>query len=210
MKRFYPFSMFLLLVLVMFTTSTIGQVTANFSTIGPAIGCGSLVVEFEDNSMGNPTSWWWDFGNGLTSTEQHPVVLFSNPGVYDVILEASDSLTTDLITVLAYIRVNENPQANFSVEVFSGCAPLSVKFEELSFSSVPINSWFWDFGDGGNDTLQSPIYNYQQDGDFSVSLLVIDDNSCADLVVVSNLIKTDEKPVIDFEATPEFSLKLFV
>ena len=191
--------------MAMSTTSTIGQVTANFSTIGPAIGCGSLVVEFQDNSMGNPTSWWWDFGNGLTSTEQNPVVLFNTPGNYNVILEISDSLTTDLHTEFSYIKVKENPQADFSADVLLGCAPLSVKFEDMSSSSAPITSWFWNFGDGGNDLLQFPEYIYEQGGDFSVSLLVSDANGCDDLMIISGFVKTEEKPLLDFEATPEFS-----
>lgn len=195
----------MLLVMAMSTTSTIGQVTANFSTIGPAIGCGSLVVEFQDNSMGNPTSWWWDFGNGLTSTEQNPVVLFNTPGNYNVILEISDSLTTDLHTEFSYIKVKENPQADFSADILLGCAPLSVKFEDMSSSSAPITSWFWNFGDGGNDLLQFPEYVYEQGGDFSVSLLVSDANGCDDLMIISGFVKTEEKPLLDFEATPEFS-----
>ena len=31
------------------------------------------VVAFRDQSVGNVASWRWDFGDGSTSTEQHPV-----------------------------------------------------------------------------------------------------------------------------------------
>jgi hypothetical protein len=37
-------------------------------------------VYFSDLSQGNPTAWFWDFGDGETSTEQNPVHFF--PGSF--------------------------------------------------------------------------------------------------------------------------------
>ena len=58
---------FLILVFMLASISTTSQVVSNFTTTNSNTGCGSLVVEFEDLSTGNPTSWIWDFGNGITS-----------------------------------------------------------------------------------------------------------------------------------------------
>jgi PKD domain len=44
------------------------------------------LVAFEDLSEGNITSWKWDFGDGATSTEQHPVHIYKNAGEYVVVL----------------------------------------------------------------------------------------------------------------------------
>ena len=136
----------------MSSTSAMGQISANYLITGPTSGCGSLAVEFQDISLGNPTSWWWDFGNGLTSTDQHPVMVFY-PGVYDVSLKVSDSVSSDIFHISSVIRVYELPQVNFSANITTGCFPLEVNFEDLSLPSAPIISWFWDFGDGGNDTV---------------------------------------------------------
>ena len=62
------FYYFLLLVFMLASKSTTSQVLSDFTTITSNTGCGSLVVEFEDLSTGNPNSWLWDFGNGITST----------------------------------------------------------------------------------------------------------------------------------------------
>lgn len=43
-------------------------------------------VSFIDQSMGEISSWKWDFGDGNTSTEQHPVHSYADPGHYVVTL----------------------------------------------------------------------------------------------------------------------------
>jgi PKD repeat protein len=43
-----------------------------------------LSVDFTDLSTGNITSWYWDFGEGNTSTEQNPTNVYITPGIYTV------------------------------------------------------------------------------------------------------------------------------
>lgn len=48
-----------------------------------------LVVAFEDTSSdvnGPAVSWYWDFGDGAVSSEQHPVHEYAMPGTYPVTL----------------------------------------------------------------------------------------------------------------------------
>src|SRR4051812_47613958 len=40
-------------------------------------GCVPVKVQFTDNSTGSPTSWFWDFGDGHTSTQQNPSNIYS-------------------------------------------------------------------------------------------------------------------------------------
>lgn len=47
-------------------------------------------VAFQDQSIGEITTWRWDFGDGNTSDEQHPIYQYAKPGVhYNVTLEVS-------------------------------------------------------------------------------------------------------------------------
>lgn len=47
-------------------------------------------VAFHDESIGEITQWKWDFGDGTTSDEQHPIHQYNEPGVhYNVTLEVS-------------------------------------------------------------------------------------------------------------------------
>jgi len=49
----------------------------------PTSGTEPLTVSFTDMSTGDPTSWSWNFGDGIgTSTEQNPVYTYSNTGLY--------------------------------------------------------------------------------------------------------------------------------
>lgn len=45
------------------------------------------LVAFRDESVGEITAWRWDFGDGQTSTEQHPQHAYARPGNYVVVLE---------------------------------------------------------------------------------------------------------------------------
>jgi hypothetical protein len=43
-------------------------------------------VQFSDTSAGPPTTWAWDLGGGLKSSEQNPTVVYDKPGTYLVTL----------------------------------------------------------------------------------------------------------------------------
>ena len=65
-------------------------------------------VYFSDLSQGNPTAWFWDFGDGETSTEQNPVHFFHTYGRYTVVLRVTDTITNDVIVKNYYITVKNN------------------------------------------------------------------------------------------------------
>ena len=71
--------------------------------------CGSIEVQFTDQSLYNPTSWNWDFGDNITSTEESPTHTYSEAGVYTVSLTVTNSVGSDAITKTNYITVYENP-----------------------------------------------------------------------------------------------------
>jgi PKD domain len=47
----------------------------------------SRLVAFEDRSQGEITKWHWDFGDGSTSSEQHPVHRYAKAGEFVVVLD---------------------------------------------------------------------------------------------------------------------------
>ncbi|RKY17153.1 MAG: hypothetical protein DRQ55_16445 [Planctomycetota bacterium] len=69
-----------------------GAITVHGGAVGTvfsastSVGHAPLDVSFSDASVGGVTSWHWDFGDGTTSDEQHPVHVFEQPGLYNVTL----------------------------------------------------------------------------------------------------------------------------
>ena len=64
------------------------------------------------------------------------------------------------------------PSAEFSVDTFQGCAPLTITFTNTSGQS---DSYLWDFG--GNDTTSiifNPVKTYNNPGTYNVTLIITD------------------------------------
>ncbi len=62
-------------------------------------------VQFTDNSANIPTSWSWDFGNGVTSTLKNPSHIYSLAGTYTVTLIVTNSAGSDTELKSNYIKV---------------------------------------------------------------------------------------------------------
>ncbi|MDG6249748.1 PKD domain-containing protein [Methanocalculus sp.] len=65
---------------------------------------------------------------------------------------------------------DDPPVAGFTADPYSGTAPLTVQFSDTS--TGVIDSWSWDFGDGNNETVQSPSHTFADPGTYTVKLTV--------------------------------------
>ncbi|MCF8386904.1 MAG: FG-GAP-like repeat-containing protein [Bacteroidales bacterium] len=143
---------------------------ADFSA-DPTYGLPPLMVDFTDLSLDSVNTWEWDFGDGGTSTEQHPDYEYTEPGLYSVKLKITGPGGIDSITKQDYIDVFfDPPTADFIGEPTSGLSPLEVQFTDLSVDSV--NNWYWHFGDGEVGYIQNPLHTYDTAGTYTVSLSV--------------------------------------
>ena len=189
----------LILVAMFLSINVTPQISADFTTSTPKSGCGSLLVEFQDLSSGNPDSWLWDFGNGTNSTLKNPTIIYSSPGVYNVSLTISNSNYNDSKISNGFITVFSEPISNITTNSNTdGCMPLLIDFEGITSNNNLIIDWFWDFGDGGSSLLQNPDYEYLDDGSYSVSLMVTDTNGCQNLVTELGFVDVYKKPIADF------------
>ena len=105
--------------IVVFNYDNVGNRTSKVVSTGTLIdaqftsdltnGFAPLQVVFTDQSVGNITSWLWVFGDGQTSSEQHPVHSYLNPGTYTVSLTVSGPDGSDTIDIPNLISVGTNP-----------------------------------------------------------------------------------------------------
>ena len=200
----------LLLVIALLPINICAQINADFIA-DDLSSCSSFIVQFTNLSTGGGSlTYQWDFGNGNTSTSENPSATYSAPGTYTVTLTISNGNEQDTEIKPGYITVFELPQPGFSVDVTEGCVPLAVEFSDLSNpGSGVITNWLWDFGDGNISTLQNPGHTFNIGGNFDVTLLLTDVNSCQQSLTQQNLVNpTDELPVVDFSIQPGFGCGL--
>ena len=109
-----------------------------------------------------------------TGNYESQLVGLSENTVYYVRAYATNDAGTaygDTISFTTSKKIN----AEFDASPTSGYLPLSVQFTDRSTGDI--NSWSWDFGDGGTSTVQYPSYTYNDPGSYSVTLTVSNDNN---------------------------------
>ena len=146
-----------------------------------------LSVTFNDQSLGSPTSYYWQFGDGTNNTTANPVHTYGMPGIYTVTLRAENNqsggygvwsnfitVTRDAIPEPTPTPVPSELSPAFIVTPQNGTVPLLIQCIDQSTGN-PV-SWIWDFGDGTVSTQQNPTHQYVKTGKFSVTLLVQNKN----------------------------------
>ncbi|MEL6590933.1 MAG: PKD domain-containing protein, partial [Bacteroidota bacterium] len=137
-------------------------------------------VPIADASI-DATGWYWDFGDGNVDSVQNPVHTYNSSGNYVVeLIAVNDSNNcTDRVTRAISIQGIE---ASFSPSVTSGCAPLTVTFNNLSQN---ITNSIWDFNAGVPIFLiTSPVFTFTDPGIYNVRLTVESGPICTDDTVI--------------------------
>ena len=116
-------ALFTLLILSGLKTSA--QTPVASFTANPVIGCVPHVVYFASTATGNPTSYYWTFGNGVTSTLPNPSTTYLNPGQYTVSLTVSNASGIPKATTAGLLRLgsaSRNPIAMAVTIIVGMCA----------------------------------------------------------------------------------------
>lgn len=159
----------------------------------PQKGCAPLTNTFVSNVVGGDaiTSYFWDFGDGTSSTLPSPTHTFS-AGSYNIkLIIVTASGCTDTVIYLGGIKAGTKPNAGFSATPRDVCAQTPVVFSDLTSPVAPSpaapNQWLWNFGDGAVSTAQNPQHVYVDTGYFPVQLISYN-NGCADTMQIDNYI----------------------
>lgn len=154
-------------------TYTNGVVNDVYFSADVTSGAPPLTVQFTDESRASDiTAWYWEFGDGHTSPEQHPTHVYVQDGTYTVRLTITTPGGPLSFERLNYILVQTPPDTvEFTADVTKGAPPLTVSFTDCS-TVQGAGSWIWDFGDGRTGSERNPVHTYTVEGAFDVRLTV--------------------------------------
>jgi PKD repeat protein len=161
-------------------------------SVSDSLGCYPLKVRFGDGSVagsGTIEKWQWDFGDGTLSNERNPVHTYTTAGSFTVILNVTNSAgCSKVVTKPAKIRVRDRITASFSYTSRDGChSPTPVSFTNETVSTG-LTTYQWHFGNGVISEEKNPVYNYKDEGVYSVKLVASNNIGCTDTLIKSDAI----------------------
>lgn len=165
------------------------SLSVDFSIEGMSLdsfaGCAPFDIQFVNESQ-NGVSYFWDLGDGSSSTQFEPSHTYNVPGTYSVTLWAYSASGNDSSSVQNLIIIHPTPVASFiPMQINPSEGGDTVQFADNSLNAT---SWLWDFDDptSGNNssTISNPIHTFSSNGSFNVSLIVTNQFGCADSIII--------------------------
>jgi len=147
----------------------------------------NVPIQFNDASTGDRVAWFWDFGDGATSTAQNPTHIYTSAGTKQVMLVITDAIPCS-DTIYHPIYVDSTPFLRLITDRFAICQGEMANFR-LDYLE-PASKVTWNFGDGATwDQFDATAHSYSAPGKYWVTVTV-DYPVCAsttatDSVVVS-------------------------
>jgi parallel beta-helix repeat protein len=173
-----------------------------FSPITPTT---QQTVQFNDTSYdidGYITSWYWDFGDNTTSNLKNTSHRYIDNGVYTITLNTTDDLGATNQTKQHITVLNVKPEAKF---IFTPDKPNDLQNISFNDTSVDvdgyISSWSWNFGDNNTSNLKNPNHRYNDDGIYTITFTVTDDD-LATTTYTENIEIFNVKPSANFIFNP--------
>lgn len=154
--------------------------------------CDNLNVRFENQSTlpggatatASSASFYWNFGDGTTSTAFEPTHAFADTGTYVVTMAITIGSGAQSCSDTSYYVVYVYPVFE---PIFTGdntCANQSATFFDVSTTAVydQTAQWEWNFGDGSPTSLvQNPTHQYANPGTYQVIMFARTQKGCTKL-----------------------------
>ncbi|MEM6320853.1 MAG: PKD domain-containing protein [Bacteroidota bacterium] len=191
--RFFP--SFLLFCCFGFSTALLGQ------TATETVGCAPFSVSF--TAPDDATTFFWDFKDGATSTEQNPTNTFVRSGTYEVDFSAEQGGA-----VIGTITVNifETPTVEIVQDPEVGCAPATITLTNTTDipEGITLQSTTWTFPDGSGQVGLTAQKEYPLAGDFDVTVAIRTNSAnCNSSRDFTDFIKIESAPETAFSISPD-------
>ena len=140
--------------------------------------CNGIVQFFGQTTMGGSLQYFWDFGDGVTSTAQNPLHTFpSATQVYKVKLKITSSTACGLVEQSINL-VPGGATASAGFDFIAKCDSGYVRFINNSTSAGGTLQYSWEFGDNTTSSDKNPVHTYSNSGNFSVKLKISLGQNC--------------------------------
>lgn len=184
----------------------ISDINADFIMSGAQACKGPLPVQFTNTSLpvtANHT-YLWDFGDGSTATSSDASHTYNNKGSYPVTLTVSNAAgCKKSVTRKGLVNIFE-PQADFTVQNTSGCAPLSVNLiNRSSAADTSVLVYEWKTSAGHRSALKEPAFIFTQAGSYSITLKIKIPGVCADSLTRINYITVSPRTPTNVSVSEE-------
>jgi len=185
-----------------------GEVVTRFDRIPEMDSCFGGPIRFIDNSIytsGNGANllsfvkWYWDFGDGTTSSLRNPSPhQYAAPGSYTVKFAITNSSGCSFDTLVKKIILGSLPNVDFTASPL--CTNTAVQFLDRSSADIgTVTGWAWHFDNGTVSNEQNPTTSFLTRGLHTATLAVHTEYACkADTTIT---LSVNEKPVVDYSFT---------
>lgn len=158
----------------------VANVKAQFES--PSFGCAPYRAVFTNTSLGGH-DFFWDFGDGTTSTEISPVHDYNAVGTYTGYLIAVDSNTCNKRDSLPFtIPVHPRPTAAFSVTPQPPLVNKPITFLNQSIGAVKYTYYFDDGDSTTTNSLENVQHQYNATDTYLAKLVAYNEFGCTDTV----------------------------
>lgn len=182
------------------TTCTICDSVSTGTQTWP--GCQAMFYSEPDSALFNsinffnysgeaPTSFYWEFGDGTTSTLENPNHIFADSGLYQVCLTIVDSIGATC-SYCESVNIGNPDDGGCQAYFYSYADSNSVNSINFwNYSSGTSTTFYWEFGDGTTSTLENPNHVFAAEGTYQVCLTIGDSTGvtcsyCETIVVGQN------------------------
>jgi PKD repeat protein len=153
-------------------------------TYTPSSPTSDSVITFDSGAAdgdGAVVSVDWDFGDGATATGDPVAHEYTMPGTYLVTVTICDNAgycTNCALDITVEKGENIPPVCDVTYEPLAPMPGQDITFNANAYDPNPwgeIVSYEWDFGDGYGATLDPATHAYSDKGDYTVCVIVTDD-----------------------------------
>lgn len=144
-------------------------------------GCAPLRVRLRNLSR-NSDYCQWSLGNGETSYETHPEVVYAEPGTYILTLKSIHG--THAQTAHDTIVVLPKPGGEVACATHTLTATMVARYSNA-------NTYKWDFGDGRHASGQKAAHIYDHAGSYK-AIMVASNGMCSDTACIEISVRNPE------------------